>query len=64
MRFLPKYSPELNPTELAFNVVKNYLRNERDYTNPVWLETLLALRKLTLGMHVKFYKKCLLGVFK
>jgi transposase len=31
LRFLPKYSPELNPCELAFNLIKNYLRYRRDF---------------------------------
>jgi transposase len=27
VRFLPKYSPELNPCELVFGFTKNHLRN-------------------------------------
>jgi len=62
IRFLPKYSPELNPCELCFNIIKSYLRNERDLSNPVWLETCLGIRRITLEKNISFYKKCLLDV--
>lgn len=62
IRFLPKYSPELNPCELCFNIVKTYLRNERDLRNPVWLETCIALRRITLEKNISFYKRCLIDV--
>jgi len=38
--YLPKYSPELNPCELVFNLMKSYLRNHRNRRNPVWIEVL------------------------
>lgn len=64
IRFLPKYSPELNPCELCFNIIKNYLRNERNLTNPVWVETCLGIRKITLEKNISFYKKCIIDIFK
>jgi len=33
--FLPAYSPELNPCELVFNVVKAHVRNYRDGFSPL-----------------------------
>jgi hypothetical protein len=64
IRFLPKYSPELNPCELCFNMIKSYLRNNRDLTNPVWLETCIGIRSITLEKNVSFYKKCIVDVLK
>ena len=32
---LPKYSPELNPIERVFNIVKIYLRHHRDKSIPL-----------------------------
>jgi transposase len=40
--FLPSYSPELNPCELVFAAVKNYLRNHRG-PEAFWREILFAL---------------------
>jgi transposase len=40
LEFLPPYSPDLNPIELAFSVVKANLRANgalyRSYENPYW----------------------------
>jgi transposase len=40
--FLPSYSPELNPCELVFAAVKNYLRNHRG-PEFFWREIMFAL---------------------
>ena len=40
IRFLPSYSPELNPCKLIFSQVKNYIRNNRieeDFTTKLVL---------------------------
>ena len=31
VEFLPPYSPDLNPIELAFSVLKNYLKKNHDF---------------------------------
>lgn len=63
LRFLPKYSPELNPCELAFNVIKNYLRYRRDFNLPIWLETCTGIRNITHDNIINFYSRSLLDVF-
>ena len=57
LRFLPAYSPELNPAELVFGYVKNWLRHNRD--SQVSLETNItsAFDRVTYDLMVKFYKK-------
>jgi len=57
--FLPKYSPELNPCELVFNKMKNYLRYHRHRWNPIWMETLCGLAKITVVDLIKFYHECI-----
>jgi transposase len=42
LAFLPSYSPELNPCELVFAAVKNYLRNHRG-PEAFWREITFAL---------------------
>jgi len=41
--FLPAYSPELNPCELVFGWLKNYLRNNRHQEVPIWFEIVCLL---------------------
>lgn len=64
LRFLPKYSPELNPCELAFNVIKSHLRHRRDFRFPLWFDTCVALGKLNHLKFIQFYKKCVYDIFK
>lgn len=40
--FLPTYSPELNPCELIFGLVKNYIRNHRGQEDSLLAEILKA----------------------
>jgi len=56
--FLPAYSPELNPCELVFNLIKNHIRYHRDGTTKVFDEMLYALAHVTLEHMFKFYCKC------
>jgi len=56
--FLPKYSPELNPCELVFAKVKNYLRNNR--TDSQWLEDIVFALSLISSEDVfLMYLKCI-----
>jgi len=57
--YLPTYSPELNPCELAFNVIKNYLRNHRDNSIPLCQNVVQAVAQISIGKMYKFYKHCL-----
>jgi len=56
--FLPCYSPELNPCELVFNVIKHHVRTTRNEF-PLWMNVLLALSKVKLEHLLSFYQKCI-----
>jgi transposase len=61
IRFLPTYSPELNPCELVWAFVKNKLRNDRIFTS---LNASLAVFFALLGEDKmkSFYKHCIVDV--
>jgi len=46
LKFLPTYSPELNPCELVFGLVKNWIRNNRGAGSSLFDEIVLALSHL------------------
>jgi len=56
--YLPKYSPEFNPCELVFAAMKNWLRWHRTLANPLWVEILDALARVTYDELLAFYWKC------
>lgn len=56
--FLPTYSPELNPCELVFAQVKNYLRNYRDQDLPLFADIALAFAQVTNRNMINYYNKC------
>ena len=56
--YLPAYSPELNPCELVFNVMKNHIRNCRKGL-PIWTEVIIALGKIDLEQMKQFYGHCI-----
>ena len=58
--FLPAYSPELNPCELVFNIMKKYLRYHRQTDVPLWLEVIQALAQVDHAKVQQFYYSCLL----
>ena len=61
MTFLPTYLPELNPCELVFAKVKNYLRSNR---SGVFSEDLLRVfGTVTFPNMFNFYSKCI-DIFK
>jgi len=53
-RRLPTYSPELNPIEKVFNIVKHYLRYNRE-NGPFLTEVLKGFSKVTKEIVVKEY---------
>ena len=59
MMFLPCYSPEFNPAELVFAMIKSRLRNRR-WTNTLWAEISLALASISREEMMRFYVKALL----
>lgn len=59
MKFLPKYSPELNPAELVFSLVKTTLRQHRKKDLPLLLNIAAAFSCVTLEQVYSFYKHCL-----
>jgi hypothetical protein len=56
--FLPTYSPELNPCELVFAYVKNFLRNNREPDIPLYQLMLVAFVRLPYTMLLSFYHHC------
>ena len=61
LRFLPAYSPELNPCELVFAEVKRRLRTEPRLFQSFWRETLRHFACITHRMVNSYYKHCLLA---
>jgi transposase len=59
--FLPPYSPELNPCELVFGMMKGYLRRCSDAEAPsaIFDRVLLALDRVTPRHLLSFYKHCI-----
>ena len=56
--FLPTYSPELNPCELVFGQVKNYLpfrRGHRSFLN----EMALGFAEVSWQNVFNYYSKCI-----
>jgi len=56
--FLPAYSPELNPCELVFNVIKQYIRN-RDVQDNTLENVYKAVSSITVDHMVSFYRHCI-----
>jgi len=56
--FLSTYSPELNPCELVFSLVKGALRKMKKGDLSLWLATVGCLADVTMEHVVSFYKKC------
>ncbi len=59
VEFLPPYSPDLNPIELAFSVLKNFLKNNRDFieshNDPIYALFLASLH-ITSAMAEGFFR--------
>lgn len=56
--FLPAYSPELNPAECLFGIVKTYLRNHRT-SRPFLAELVDAFAHITWQNVADSYRHCL-----
>jgi transposase len=57
--FLPKYSPELNPCEEVFGLVKHHLRFWRGFDR-FWLEIITAFLKVNYLQVFKYYENAIL----
>lgn len=58
--FLPAYSPELNPCELCFSVIKQYIRKRLNSIDiPIWVKVFIAIAKITTEMLEHFYQHCI-----
>lgn len=44
--YLPAYSPDLNPIEEAFSVIKAWLQNYRDYALATHVNTVNLIREI------------------
>lgn len=58
LRFLPAYSPELNPIELVFMKVKRYLREKRTPNISLWTDIRFAFAYIQWIDVFNFYSKC------
>jgi transposase len=56
--FLPAYSPELNPCELCFSIIKSYMRTHCDRSQPLLAQLFEALMQVTLPKLLNFYRHC------
>lgn len=58
--FLPAYSPELNPCELCFAIIKQYIRRRLPNQDiPIWAKVLFAISKISTEMLEHFYSHCI-----
>eukprot|EP00761_Pharyngomonas_kirbyi_P010701 gb/GECH01010722.1/.p1 GENE.gb/GECH01010722.1/~~gb/GECH01010722.1/.p1 ORF type:complete len:336 (+),score=18.50 gb/GECH01010722.1/:1-1008(+) len=58
IRFLPTYSPELNPIELCFAVIKKYFRNHRKDDEDIEQCIRLAINTIDNAMVERMYDHC------
>lgn len=57
--YLPPYSPDLNPIELAFSKLKQLLRSARHRTvDPLWRDTQRILDGITPTDAIHFFQHC------
>jgi hypothetical protein len=57
IQFLPAYSPELNPCELVFALVKNGLR--RHGIESLFDDVIVAFNDVSRDTMMNFYRKCI-----
>lgn len=57
--FLPAYSPELNPAELVFAKIKNYLRHYRDPSKSLVHDIMTSLSSLSHRSLFSMYMRCI-----
>ena len=56
--FLPTYSPELNPCELVFNVVKNFMRHHKREDVDFRTAIIEAFAQIDVNQMLAFYMHC------
>jgi hypothetical protein len=61
--FLPKYSPELNPVEMIWGMVKNQMRNRRG-SDSFGVELMRAFARVDVEQVRRFYRHCLFRWFE
>jgi len=59
LRYLPAYSPELNPCELVFSKMKGFLRRLSMHPAPLYLKAVLASAHVTREDMEGWYKHCI-----
>jgi len=61
LAFLPAYSPELDAAEFVFHEIKNKVKRQRESDEQLWIDTLLAISKISHSKMFGFYQKALYG---
>ena len=59
VEFLPPYSPDFNPIETCFSVIKSFLKKHRDFVqscNNAKYPLLVACSQITPQMAAEFFK--------
>jgi transposase len=59
LMYLPAYSPELNPIELVFASIKQYLRSCCQPEIPLFFEIMALFSTITIDELLPLYNKCL-----
>ncbi len=59
LMYLSAYSPELNPIELVFGSVKQYLRSFCQPTIPLFFEIMALFSLVTIDQLLPLYNKCI-----
>jgi len=63
IRFLPAYSPELNPVELCWSQIKRYIRESRRIRGankrPLWMDIIFGIAHITRTNIMNYYTKCI-----
>lgn len=62
LRFLPKYSPELNPCELIFAQIKSYMRNNRRSV-PIEEDLIAAIPHIHRDHVWNYYRHCIDSIY-
>lgn len=61
LRFLPTYSPELNPCELVFSQIKRWIRNNHRDGATLMESIITAILQITPMDVLNYYNHCLFG---
>lgn len=58
IRFMPNYSPEVNPAEQVHNIAKSYVRNHRTESR-LWVSILVGHTRITTQRMIRMYQHCI-----